>query len=46
MIYDIEDEDIVREVQGLVKSIDDVKDKVDIYAEVMKQLFLSGSNKN
>ncbi|MBP7211231.1 hypothetical protein KBA27_00190 [bacterium] len=46
MLYDIEDEDIVKEIRDLVKDIDGVKEKVDVYTDLVKQIFLSGSDKN
>lgn len=46
MIYDADDEGIVKEVRDLVKGIDNVKDTIDVYTELVKQMFLSGSSKN
>lgn len=46
MIYDLDKENIVLEVKNLAKTIENAKDEVDLYCELMKQIFLSGSNKN
>jgi len=46
MIDFLEDEPIVDEIRDLIKGIDSVKDEVNVYCEMMKQMFLSNSNKN
>ena len=45
-MIDLENEDIVKEIKTLVKSIDEAKEEVDIYCDLMKQMFLKGSGKN
>lgn len=42
----LEKEEIVVEVKNLIADIDAFKDKVDVYCDLMKQIFLSRSNKN
>ena len=46
MIDDLGKENIVLEIRGLVKNIDDAKDNLSVYCELMKQMFLSDSGKN
>lgn len=46
MINNLENENIVLEVRALVKNIDDAKDNLNIYCELVKQMFLSNSGKN
>lgn len=49
-MYDIENEKIVLEIRQLVRGIDKAKDEVnrevDIYCDLMRQMFLSGSGQN
>lgn len=45
-ILNLENEDIVVEIKQLVKDIDTAKDEINIYCDLLKQIFLSGSNKN
>ena len=45
-MLDIKNEDIVIEINELINGIDRVKEEVDIYCNLMKQMFLSGSGKN
>lgn len=45
-MIDIEDEEIVLEIRGLVKNIETVNNEVNIYCDLMRQIFLSGSGKN
>ena len=45
-MIDLKSEKIVLEVQELVRGINTVKDEVDIYCELMKQMILSSSGKN
>lgn len=42
----LEKEEIVVEVKNLIADIDSIKDKMDVYCDLMKQIFLSSSNKN
>lgn len=46
MISDIQNEKIVLEIKELIVGIDSVKDEMNIYCDLIKQIFLSGSNKN
>lgn len=45
-MYDLENELIVKEIRELVSGIDKAKEEVDIYCDLMRQMFLSGSGKN
>lgn len=45
-MLDLENESIVIEIRDLVKGIDKAKEEVDIYCDLMKQMFLAGSGKN
>ena len=46
MINNIQDEKIVSEIKALIKGIDSVKEEVNIYCNLMKQIFLSCSGEN
>lgn len=46
MTNDLSNEKIVLEIRELVNEIDSVKDEINIYCTLMKQIFLSGSNEN
>lgn len=43
---DLENEQIVFEIRGLVNRIDNVKEEINIYCDLMKQIFLAGSAQN
>lgn len=45
-MIDLENESIVLEIRELVNGIDKIKGEIDIYGELVKQLFLSGSGRN
>lgn len=45
-LYSLRDEKIHEEIQTLLKEVDKVKDKINIYCDMMKQIYLSGSSKN
>jgi len=45
-MFDLENETIVLEIRDLVNSVDKVKEEVNIYCDLMKQMFLSTSGKN
>lgn len=45
-MIDLEHEQIISEIRGLIEGIDNVKEEVNIYCDLMKQLFLSGSAQN
>lgn len=42
----LEQEPIVIEIKELINGIDKAKEEMNIYCDLVKQLFLSGSNKN
>lgn len=46
MVNDLEKKKLILEIRGLVDGIENVKDEVNIYCEMMKQMFLSGSATN
>lgn len=45
-MIDLENEKIVFEVRSLIKGMNKVKNEVDVYCELMKQIFLSESLEN
>jgi len=45
-MFDLKNEDIVIEINELINGIDKVKEEVDIYCDLMKQMFLAGSGRN
>ena len=45
-MIDLKNEKIVVEVQDLVRGINSVKNEVDIYCELVKQMILSSSGNN
>ena len=46
MLYNLKEENVVLEIQNLVKGIESAKNEVNIYCDLMRQLFLSSSNTN
>ena len=44
--YNLNSEKIVVEVRQLIKNVESVENEVNVYCELMKQMFLSMSNKN
>ena len=46
MLNNLDDEQIVIEIRDLIAGIDSVKNEMNIYCDLMKQIFLSGSAKN
>lgn len=46
MIHDLNKEKIVLEVRELVSAIDSTKDEVNVYCDLIKQMFLSSSTEN
>lgn len=46
MISDLSSEKIILEVRELILNIDSVKDEINVYCDLMKQMFLSSSNQN
>jgi len=45
-MLNLKNENIVIEINELINGIDRVKEEVDIYCDLMKQMFLAGSGKN
>lgn len=46
MISDLNSEKIVVEIRELVSCIDSVKDEVNVYCDLVKQMFLASSCSN
>lgn len=46
MINNFENTSVMLEIEQLVNNIENVKNEVDVYCDLMKQLFLSKSNCN
>jgi hypothetical protein len=46
MINELCNEKIVLEIKALLDDVEKVKDDINIYCDLMKQIFLSGSAKN
>lgn len=46
MINDLSSEKIVLEVRELISNIDSFKEEINVYCDLMKQMFLSSSNTN
>lgn len=46
MIENLNEENIVLEIRGLLNEVGKVKEEIDVYCELMKQMFLSASTKN
>lgn len=44
--YNLNEEKIVIEIRDLISDIDSVKDNLDSYCEMLKDMFLSGSGRN
>lgn len=40
------EEKIFLEIRTLLDEVDKVKDEINVYCDLMKQMFLSGSSKN
>ncbi|HNW25545.1 MAG TPA: hypothetical protein PKI94_02010 [Candidatus Gastranaerophilaceae bacterium] len=45
-MFDLENEAIIIEIRELVNGIDKVKEEVDVYCDLVKQMFLSKSGMN
>lgn len=45
-MINLENEKIVREIKDLIDTIDYAKAEIDIYCDLMKQIFLSASSEN
>ena len=45
-MIDLENEKIILEIRELVNGVDKVKEEVNIYCDLMKQMFLSTSGNN
>lgn len=46
MIDNLNNETIVIEIRNLLNDANKVKEEIDVYCELMKQMFLSTSSKN
>lgn len=46
MIRDLSDTEIILEIRELVAGIDSAKNEVNVYCDLMKQMFLSSSREN
>lgn len=46
MISDLNSEKIILEIRELVSGIDSFKEEVNVYCDLMKQMFLSSSGQN
>lgn len=46
MLDNLENEKIVVEIKKLINGINNVKDEMNIYCDLMKQMILSGSSQN
>lgn len=46
MIKDIDDEKLIFEIKGLILEIDTIKDEINIYCDLVKQMFLKNSTEN
>lgn len=42
----LEEEQIYLEIKNLIEDIDGYKERCDVYCELIKRMFLSGSGKN
>lgn len=46
MIFNLEEEEIVLEIKDLINDIENAKEEINIYCDLVKQIFLSASGKN
>lgn len=46
MINNLNSENLIFEIKDLVSSVENAKDEINIYCDLIKQLFLSNSNNN
>lgn len=46
MTNDLKNEKVVLEIKGLIAGIDSVKSEINVYCDLMKQMFLSSSREN
>lgn len=46
MLRDLKDEKVILEIKELISGIQTVKNEVNIYCDLMKQMFLTGSLDN
>lgn len=42
----LKEKNLIKEINDLMNSIESIKEEVDVYCSLMKQMFLSGSNSN
>lgn len=45
-LVDLSDDNIAQEIKGLLNEVDQVKDEINVYCDLMKQMFLSRSAVN
>lgn len=43
---DLKNEKIAVEIRELLNEVDKIQEEIGVYCDLMKQMFLSGSNKN
>lgn len=46
MINDLDNEKVVLEIRELLNNVNKVTNEINVYSELMKQIFLSGSKSN
>lgn len=46
MISNLNEKPIVLEIQELIKGVETAKEEINLYCDLMKQIFLAGSQKN
>lgn len=46
MINDLDNEKIVLEIRELLNNVDNAASEINVYCEMMRQIFLSGSTTN
>lgn len=46
MVNDLQNEKIILEIKDLVNDVNNVKEEINVYCNLMKQIFLSGSGQN
>lgn len=44
--YNLDEEIIVMEIKDLINGIENAKDSLDEYCQMMKEMFLAGSGRN
>lgn len=46
MVNDLDKENIVLEIRELINNVDKATNEMNVYCEMMRQIFLCGSNAN